>query len=96
MRPVRPARFAHRGSFTLGVVCTLLALVPVQAQGAVAQGRVVAEVMNPAALDTASLLEAVLAGATRRGGAGQTAPQVQPEVRLLSIQGVTWLNIDYD
>ena len=93
---MRPARLRKTGRFILGVICTLLALVPHQVQGAVAQERCAAEVVNPAALDTASLLATALAGATGRGGAGQAVPLVEPEVSLLTVQGVTWLNIDYN
>jgi len=85
-----------RGIIIFGVICTQLALAPVQVQGAVAQGRSTAEVVNPAALDTASLLATAAAGATGRGGAGQTVQQVQPEVSLLTVNGVAWLYIDYN
>jgi hypothetical protein len=93
---MRPARIGKAGSFSIGLICSILAFAPVQVQGAEAQARVVAEVMNPAALDTASLLATVTAGAPGRLGAGQTVQQVEPEVSIQAVQGVTWLNIDFN
>jgi hypothetical protein len=96
VRQMRPVILGKTGRFISVVFCTLLPLAPLQVQGAVAQGTGSAEVVNPAELDTASLLVAAVAGATGRGGPSRTEQQVQPEVSLLSAPGVTWLNIDYD
>jgi hypothetical protein len=93
---MRPAKSGKTGSLVIGAICTLLSLAPVQVQGAVAQGRCAAEVVNPAALDTASLLATAVAGMTGREGAVPRLQEVQPEVSLLTVQGVTSLNIDYN
>jgi len=93
---MRPATLRKTGSLGIGVIWTLLTLAPVQVQGAVALGRCAAEVVNPAALDTASLLATAVAGMRGRGATGPTVQEVQPELSLLTVQGVTSLSFDYN
>jgi hypothetical protein len=93
---MRPVKLGKSGSLVFSVICTLLSLAPVQVQGALAQGRCAAEVVNPAALDTENLLVTAVAGMTGRSGASPTVQEVQPEVSLLTVQGATSLHIDYN
>ena len=84
-------------AIVIGAIWMLLsACAPPQVQAAVAQGRACAEVINPAVVDSSSLLAKAEAEGNGTATPIQAAQLIRPEVRLITDKGVSWLSIDYN
>jgi len=92
-------RFCKAGStrFSTGAaiwLCCLLA--PTQLRAAATRVQARAEVVAPATVDSAGMLAAAAAQPSGPPPAGEGNQQVRPEIRLVSVAGVTRLTVDYN
>lgn len=70
---------------------------PDPVQAAVAHARASAEVLNPAAIDSSQILADAAPESPAKTSETAVARQpIQPEVKIVTAEGVTWLSIDYN
>jgi hypothetical protein len=84
------------GIIILGVFCLLSAFAAGESQAAVAHVRASAEVIDPAVIDCSKILANAAAEAAGKTADSAAAQQAQPEVKVVTVEGVTWLSIDYN
>lgn len=76
----------------VAVLETTSLLTPYSVQGGEAQATAVAELVSPAALD----LSKILAVSASRPTTRESACQVKPEVKVMTVDGKTIITIDYN
>jgi len=93
-------KIASRKRYAKGVLVAAIWLLglpaPAGVEAAVAQARASAEVINPAVIDTVKIMADAATDAAEKSTGKTEAKQVQPEVKVSVVDGVTVLTIDYN
>jgi len=89
-------RIGKTGITIIGAIWMLSFFVPADLQAAVAQVRVSAEVIDPAVIDCSKILAGAAAETAAKTTDTAAAQKAQPEIKIVTLEGVTWLSIDYN
>ena len=94
---MKRAGFAKSRGIVIGAICLLVAMASGQAQAAGAQGRACAEVVAPAVIDSLLLsADAQRVAAAISTVSGRDAQRLPAEVRVTTVEGVTFVSIDFN